>query len=193
MKMKKASFFIVLMVVCALGAGAIYWRANAKLDTLQITNTQLQNQQATLQKAYDQCYEQLQIMADTTGTCEPIRHDNTPQSELEKIYEPETNSPDYQAKSDVLKKRYEELLVSYFVLKKCGLTGAADYHIILSALSHEMASINAPGRLQYDIITAAKGAYNELYANNECDERIRGTLHEEFRGYITALSDQFQF
>ena len=63
---------------------------------------------------------------------------------------------------DAIKKRYEGLLVNYLFLKKCGLINAQDYHTIISALAQEMASVNAPGRLEHDIQTAANGSYEYI-------------------------------
>ncbi len=189
---KKISFIIVLSAIF-VSAAAFYALQHARTEFSQLTQAQelLLEQQSRLLAENNACKATLK--STFSPSCPDIVENSEGKSELEKIYEPETDSADFQAKSDMLKKRYEELLVSYFVLKKCALANATDYHIILSALGHEMASLNAPGRMQYDIINAAKGAYNELYAKNECDEKITTTLSGEFRGYIKALSVQFGF
>jgi hypothetical protein len=189
---KKISYIIALSAI-TISAGAFYSLHNARTELSEVTQAQdiLIEQQTRLKTENDACKATLK--STLAPSCPDIVDNNEVKSELEKIYEPETDSADFQAKSDVLKKRYEELLVSYYVLKKCGISSASDYHIILSSLSHEMASLNAPGRMQYDIINAAKGAYNELYANNTCDDKITTTLNQEFRGYVAALSEQFNF
>ncbi len=189
---KKISYIIALSAIL-ISAGAFYALHNARMELNDLTQAQdlLLEQQSRLLTENNACKATLK--STLAPSCPDWVDNNEAKSELEKIYEPETDSKDFQAKSDVLKKRYEELLVSYYVLKKCGISSASDYHIILSSLSHEMASLNAPGRMQYDIINAAKGAYNELYAKNECDEKITTTLSGEFRGYIAALNTQFGF
>lgn len=110
------------------------------------------------------------------------------ESEIEKVYNPEESEPGRQAAIDSIKKRYEEIVVTYFFMKKCGLSALNDYHIIMSALSQEIASVNAPGRLSYDILTAAQGSYNEMYSKSPCDETSLESLKEQYKAYIDALS-----
>lgn len=107
------------------------------------------------------------------------------------VYEPEQVAVGDQAVMDRIKKRYEDVLVTYFFLKKCGRAEITDFHIINSALSQEMASVNAPGRMQNDILTAAKGSYEEMYATSSCQGEGFNSLHTQYVDYISTLSRSF--
>ncbi len=114
---------------------------------------------------------------------------NSAQNAMEDVLEPrgEENS----AKLDALKKRYEDMLVVYFMLRKCGKNKASDYHIIISALAQEMASINAPGRLQYDLMTSAEGSYQELYATFSCETSRVDPLAAQYNDFINSVAERF--
>jgi len=114
-----------------------------------------------------------------------------PENSVESLFDPASKTTDFQAKIDALKKRYEEVLVSYFVLRKCEAVEASDYHVLVSALSQEMASMDAPGRLQYDILTSAQGSYKELYSGNECDASVIEPLHVQFKAFIDGIANEF--
>ena len=107
---------------------------------------------------------------------------------LQDVYDPEQNATDNQSAMDAIKKRYEGLLVNYLFLKKCGLINAQDYHTIISALAQEMASVNAPGRLEHDIQTAANGSYQEMYAQSSCSGAEIKALHKQYNEYIKTIS-----
>lgn len=111
---------------------------------------------------------------------------------VEEALEPkEVAANDYSTKIDALKKNYEETLVTYFLLKKCKVATDAQYHVIVSALSQEMASLDAPGRLQYDILTSAEGSYNELYSNTPCTDPSIEELTPKFNAFIDSVSKSF--
>lgn len=114
----------------------------------------------------------------------------TAQSGIEALYSPENVASGSQAEVDRLKKQYEEILVNNMYLKKCGKAQPTDIHIIISALSQAMASVNAPGRLQYDILTSARGSYNEIYSKSACDTKEMVALNAQYRKYIDAISKQ---
>lgn len=85
---------------------------------------------------------------------------------------------------NALKTEFESLFVTYQYLKTCGATEADDYHLLNSALMHRISSLNAAGRVQYDILTAAKGTYAEIYARSECDVTTLPDMQKKFRDYI---------
>jgi hypothetical protein len=114
-----------------------------------------------------------------------------PINPMESLYNPESSANNSQAIMDGLKKRYEEILVTYFFLKKCNKISPNDFHIIISALSQEMASINAPGRLQHDIVTAAQGSYKEMYSQTACNSQTVDGLYTQYSAFITSLSNNF--
>lgn len=109
-------------------------------------------------------------------------------SDIEGLYSPEAASTGQQATLDRLKKRYEELLVNNMFMKKCGKAQPTDIHVIISALSQEMASVNAPGRLQYDILTAARGSFEEIYAQSPCNTEAANASHEQYTQYIQNIA-----
>ncbi len=102
--------------------------------------------------------------------------------------EPSNLTPDVEQKLDALKKQYEDVLVLQFFLAKCGKSTVQDYHTINSNLSQDMATLNAPGRLQYDIMTAAKGSYDAIYASSSCEGEQAEASEKAFRTYIEQLT-----
>jgi uncharacterized coiled-coil protein SlyX len=126
-------------------------------------------------------------------SCVPAAPEMTDeQKEVKDILEPDVApTDDDSTQIDALKKRYEEMLVTYFVLKKCEKVKVTDYHVIISALSQEMASLEAPGRLQADILTSAQGSYQELYSNSPCDEETVEPLQAQYKIFIDAVAEQF--
>lgn len=121
-------------------------------------------------------------------TLEPIEQDET---SLKAVYNPENIEAGAQAKMDEIKKRYAEIFVAYYLLKPCEKTLPTDAHVLVSALAQEMASINAPSRLQYDILTSARGSYQELYARTECNAEVITPTESQFRAYVDALTLQY--
>ena len=111
-------------------------------------------------------------------------------SPIDDLYNPEDTITGKQADLDRIKKRYEEILVNNMFMKKCGKAKPADIHIIISALSQEMASVNAPGRLQYDILTSARGSYKEMYADSPCDTPGSAALEAQYAKYIDSISSR---
>jgi hypothetical protein len=92
--------------------------------------------------------------------------------------------------ADAIKTRYEELLVTYFLLRKCGKSSDSDYQSIISLLQKEIIASQAPSRLQYDTLTAAKGSYEELYSLNDCTKSDLETMTNQFDSYIKNLSNR---
>jgi len=107
---------------------------------------------------------------------------------VDDVYNPEKKASDAQSSMDDIKKRYEDILVIYMFLKKCNKAKDGDYNIILSSLGQEMASVNAPGRLQYDILTSAQGSYKELYSKSACNGSGITPLVGQYNEYIKVLS-----
>ncbi len=119
----------------------------------------------------------------------PATHADAPIAQgIEAVFGVPSGENVQQKAFDSLKRRYEGLLVSYKFLKKCKQTKPEDFHIINSAMMQEIASVNAPGRLQYDILTAANGSYTEIYAASRCDQAGTKSLAENFRKYIDNLT-----
>lgn len=117
-----------------------------------------------------------------------------PPSTLEQVYNPEReqgSNGDDQSSMDDIKKRYEDILVIYMFLKQCGRIESSDYNIITSALAQEMASVNAPGRMQYDVVNSAKGSYQEIYSQSPCEGDGINKLTNQYHQYIEVLKTNF--
>jgi len=108
---------------------------------------------------------------------------------VDDVYNPEKKSGGNEAAMDGIKKRYEDILVTYLFLKKCGRASDNDYSVIAAAMDREIAAAGAPARLPSDIIASAQGSYNEMYAKSSCDGEEVGTLSEQYTTYVKALSD----
>jgi len=117
--------------------------------------------------------------------------ENEPLDTVDSVYNPEETTPDKQSKLDSIKKRYEDILVTYFFLRKCDKINPSDYHVIISALSQEMASVNAPGRMQNDILTAAQGSYKEVYSTSNCNAENIDATYSQYSNYINTLTKEY--
>jgi len=109
---------------------------------------------------------------------------------IQDIFEVPRNAADPDASINKIKASYEELLVTYLFLKKCDKTSASDYQLINSAMQKDLATVNAPSRLKYDILTAAKGSYDELYAKSDCQKPTVETSFQRYTAYIRKLSEK---
>jgi len=115
---------------------------------------------------------------------------NDTKTTMQDLFESPKNSSDAENTIDKIKTRYEGVLVNYLLLKKCGKTGSLDYQIITSAMQSELSANSAPARLKYDILTAAKGSYDEIYARSTCNEdEITPTL-QRYGTYINNLTQK---
>ena len=114
----------------------------------------------------------------------------TKQPSMADVYSTDDN--DAQSAMDTLKQRYEDMLVIHFFLDRCGKIDKNDYYIIMAALGQEMAAINASGRMQHDVLTAAQGSYNEMYAKSPCDSVDLTALIAQYKNYVQALSQYFK-
>lgn len=103
------------------------------------------------------------------------------------LYAPGQHSQEMPAQLDQLKQRYEAMFVTHFYLLRCGEAQREEFHIINSGLMQELASYNAQSRLQYDILTAARGSYDEIYARTPCTPQNVGTLSANYKAYIQTL------
>lgn len=120
----------------------------------------------------------------------PTVVDNEPleQSAIQDIFETKTNIYDHSSTIDNIKKRYEELFVTYFFLHKCNKTSESDYQSLSSALQNEMNMAHAPTNLQEDIITAANGSYEGLYSRTDCSDSILEPIFTQYRAYLDSLT-----
>lgn len=150
---------------------------------------QLATRYSTLQTTPDESVPPSDVITPETTTVLYAAKGSTGNT-ISDIYDPENNTGK-QSQLDKIKRQYEEILITYFFMEHCKKSGQNDFHIIISALSQEMASINAPGRLQYDIVNAAKGSYKEMYSTSNCNDTNVTTTYKDYSNYINSISQNF--
>lgn len=96
-----------------------------------------------------------------------------------------------QAQIDTLKQEFEGLFINYYLLKKCGLSTAQDFHIMNSALMYRLTSLNAPSAIRQSILDAASGSFEELYAEQECKKEELAITQENIRSYLSEVVENF--
>ncbi len=182
--LKKPELQLCLILAACLITLGVY---DSKLRSLDFDYQRLQASQIAVDDILSAvntpatCNETLPVVLFQTSP-------DLPDDPLAQMYDARRSSSDYQARLDEIKTRYEEILVTHFYLKRCKQAEAMDYHLIISSLATEMASVNAPGRLQYDILTSARGSYRELYAVTRCDAPGTDTLKEGYQRYIQSIA-----
>ncbi len=107
---------------------------------------------------------------------------------IQDVFGDDSNAHDTNSITDNIKHRYEELMVNYFLMDKCGKASNQDYQIIMSVLQKEIADAHVPARLKDDILTAAKGSYDELYSHSDCADPAIANLAAQYHNYISNLS-----
>ncbi len=170
------------------------------LYELQIRNLkiQLQNSQEEIQiiLANQEAAEKIPQPTEDPQTSQnqqaaiPTSNKPLEQNTIQDIFETSRNASDSKDTIDSIKSRYEEILVSYFFMQKCEKTKDSDYNLIFLALQKEIAPLQAPERLQYDILTAAKGSYDELYSKNDCLGENLESSSQQYQAYINSLSEK---
>lgn len=89
-----------------------------------------------------------------------------------------------QVQLDTLKQEFEGLFINYYMLKKCGLSTTQDFHIMNSALMYRLNTLNAPSGIRQNILDAANGSFQELYAEQECNSAELSTMQDSIRAYL---------
>jgi hypothetical protein len=111
-----------------------------------------------------------------------------PEGSIQDVFTGSDDSDAIASKSNLIKSRYEELLVNYLLMDKCKKTEINDYDIITSALDKDIAEANAPQHLAADILDAAKGSFDELYSDIYCGDPFIENSSEQYRRFIASLS-----
>ncbi len=89
------------------------------------------------------------------------------------------------------KDYYTEILMNYYVMRRCELVGKDDIFIINSALMREIALNSIPVGLRDEIFKNAKSEYIEKYANYDCSD-LRGKnsdIINSYNNYISAVRE----
>lgn len=93
-----------------------------------------------------------------------------------------------QAYLDWLKQRYENWLVTYYYLHKCNMAGKDDFEFIRKSLSKELAGLNTDvSSVEDNILLAANGSYNELYAAASCDDERMVVTKTSYDTYMQQV------
>lgn len=98
-----------------------------------------------------------------------------------------TLSEEAENKLDVLKRQYEELFINYYYLKRCGAIEPESFHLMNSALTHELTQLNAPAGIRKHILTAAKGTHDEMYASASCDSEEINPVKDKISIYLEEV------
>jgi len=114
----------------------------------------------------------------------PITVRSTPPKSKQQIAKPVLDTP---SQLDNLKQRYEEIFITYFYLTRCDLANKEDYHLINSALIEELSHLNTPASLQQNILTAARGSYDEMYKFSPCSSAYLEPVLPRYQGYIAEI------
>jgi hypothetical protein len=80
----------------------------------------------------------------------------------------EKNSSE-EAYIDLLKRRYETWLVTYYYLQKCGKAEPSDLIAIRASLRRELDAAHGAVTDEDNILLAANGSYTEMYRDIPCD------------------------
>ncbi len=88
---------------------------------------------------------------------------------------------------DTLKQKYEELFINYYYLKRCNRILPRDFHLMSAALTHELSMLNAPLIIRKNILSAAKGTHDEMYASMECKEDIALPMQNKIAAYLQTV------
>lgn len=169
----------------SINANALSQLSPAAAPSTIATPQQTENQSPTTETEPSQ-NEDRQDTADKL-----MASNNSVNAAINALYSPEKGRSDQQSGMDDIKRRYEDILVIHLFLKKCGKVKPTDYSTITSALGQEMAAIDAPSRLQLDVVSSAQGSYNEIYSKSPCDGKGIADLNKQYNNYIQILSQNF--
>lgn len=94
---------------------------------------------------------------------------------------------DVESFMDILKKRYEQLLVTYFILEKCKLEKIDSFHLIQEIILRDIEKVRAAEDNLTKIIDAARGTYDEMYSTMACDGAEISTMKSSFEANMQQI------
>jgi hypothetical protein len=103
------------------------------------------------------------------------------------IITPPADEETRQYQLDRLKRRYEEILINAMILKKCGLARGDEMAVISGNYLKELASIDPQVDMYPQILSAASGSYEALYAEVECTEESILQLLTDYQQFMEAM------
>lgn len=89
---------------------------------------------------------------------------------------------------DMLKQEFEGLFINYYVLQKCNLGTAQDFHILHSALMYRLSDLSAPANIRQNILDAAHGSFTELYAEQDCKDEANMIIQGDMQDYLHNIT-----
>jgi hypothetical protein len=95
-----------------------------------------------------------------------------------------------QAYLDLIKQRYEELMVTYYYLLRCQAADVNDSVILRSAMNEDLRKAGASAQTGNNIIQAAQGTYAELYARSACRDSDISNIKQSFEKSMAQLKQQ---
>lgn len=96
-----------------------------------------------------------------------------------------------QAQLDQLKRDFEGLFINYYLLKKCNLAGAKEFHLMHSSLMYRLDALNAPAGERRRILDAASGSFDELYAETPCDGAEIAPVQASIQNYLNRIEQEY--
>jgi hypothetical protein len=164
----------LLFLLCAIGNIASIIHSVAPTPAPVIEPAPPGNSQKT-DKPIKTAPGELVKTAPNATSANPVPASNPlPYSDITEFNEKDSKE---QAMIDWLKQRYENTFITYYYLQKCGLADKNDFDVIRSSLHKELADLHTETNTAEDnILMAANGSYNELYAQASCaDDRTKAT------------------
>lgn len=106
---------------------------------------------------------------------------------MQEVYAPQ-QGVGVQSEIDRVKQAYEDILVTFYFLQKCDRAKEEDYLTIYHALSGELRSLGAHTQVESDVMTAAKGSYQEIYSKISCISQDLNYIESHFNAYTQTLA-----
>ncbi len=185
-KYAKMAAAAVLLLLLILGAAVMHLNSQVKELTVteQGLRAQLQAAQDAAKVAQDAAVtaEAKAAAAAVVAAAPPpviLRAPPTPDEALAEVFD---DSAVPQATLNTIKTRYENLFVNYYFHSRCGSATQDDYLLLNTLLLEELASAGAGARMQQNILTAARGSYDEVYAKADCKN-----ASPDYRAYLDSV------
>ncbi len=84
-----------------------------------------------------------------------------------------------QSHMDRLKQKYEQLLVTYYILEKCTYASVEQFQSIQDLILNDLRTSGGEVEILTKIVDASKGLYDEMYSRTDCkDPRMLQTKQQ---------------
>lgn len=102
---------------------------------------------------------------------------------------PEQTVENSEEKLDTLKQRYEDLLISFFLLDRCGKTAPQDIELINNFMTKELDAAGATASLREGVFSAAQGSYESVYADTPCQPKFIDPTLKQYNEMMAKLKN----